>query len=122
MRDMRNIVKTYPEVQRYQDIIYHESFLKIHYNQLEPASFIHALSIAGHKNNSKTFNGDTHQQFPYDLTGMTVQTLWEKLTCQYFWTMVEQGNYQDNYHSHVILYKCQKIHQNIWSCTQAIVT
>ena len=44
----------------------------MHYKQLEPTSFIHTIYITGHESNPTTFNGETDQQFPYNMSGMMV--------------------------------------------------
>ena len=56
----------------------------MHYRQLEPTSFMHAIYIAGHENISSTFNGETYEQFPYDMLGMTITNAAEEFNIQVF--------------------------------------
>ena len=86
-------------------------FAYIHYNQLDPTYFIHALYITGHEKNLTIFNGKTYQQFPHGMLDVIIANCRGELNIPVF---LDNGctvslipkNY---YNSHEILLKCQKM-------------
>ena len=56
----------------------------MHYSQLEPVSVRHAIYIVGYKTHFTTFNGETYQQFPYDMLGITITTFTGKVNIPLF--------------------------------------
>ena len=89
----------------------HKVFMYLHYSQLEPTSFIHTLCIAGHENNSTTFNGEPYQQFPCDILGMTITNFVAELKIPVFLDNGITVSIMPKiyYDQHEILHKCHKI-------------
>ena len=88
-----------------------ETFAYMHYQHLEVKSFIHALYITGHENNTTIFNKDVYQPCPYHMTKLTIGNFARELSislfldkdCMFF-IMLRQWHNRHN-----ILYKCNKI-------------
>ena len=62
----------------------------IHYDKLDPTSFIHTLYITGQENISTMFSGETYQKFSYDKLGITILNFAGELNIQVFWITVVQ--------------------------------
>ena len=83
----------------------------MHYNQLDPTSFIHAIYIEGQEHNFTIFNNEKYQHFLYDMTCMTVSNFSGELNIQIFldngcMLSVMSKSYCDQ---HEIVHKCQKV-------------
>ena len=72
------------QAERYNDILDHETFAYMYFKRVEAASFTHALYITGHENNTAIFNHEVYQQFPYDITDLTLVNFAGKLNIPMF--------------------------------------
>ena len=63
------------QAERTNALIDQQSFTYTHLHKIDPNIFKHAVCLPRHESNSTILNGELHQQFPYDVNGITMVNL-----------------------------------------------
>ena len=58
-------------MERHNEIIDLEQFIYMHFDMIEPTTFLHAIYSLRHENNSTMFNVSLYQQLSYDTCEVT---------------------------------------------------
>ena len=99
------------QTERYHRLHVPHTHTHTHYNELDPAYFVHVLYIDRNEYNTTFYNGELYQQVSYEKIGMTIANFVGELNISVFLDSDYTAPVMPNsfYYDHTVLHKCQII-------------